>query len=137
MLRGESITQDPEIQDGDLIVVPEAHYFVTILGVVEKPGVYQFRPGATVLEAVAGLGGGWKEKQSAPNRTILSRKVGDQVGVAELDLLAVTKTGDFKANPTLEDGDIIYVPQVSQNTLKGIMEILFPVASVFRLFGLD
>lgn len=137
LTKGDVLPDDPLLQDGDLVVVPESTHLVTILGVVPRPGVYPFDPGDTVLDVVARSAGGWIDGKAAPNRTILARRVQDRVGVADADLLAAAKSADFRHNPTLEDGDIIYVPPVSQTTPKGILEVLFPVASVFRLFGLD
>ncbi len=135
--RNAKLPDDPLLETGDLVVVPESQRYVTVLGVVKNQGVYRFDPGDTVMDAVARLAGGWIEKQSAANRTVLSRRLGDEIGVTQVDLLAIAKGASQERNPQIENGDIIYVPTVSQHTLKGILDVLFPVASVTRLFGLD
>jgi len=133
LLRGEVIDNDPELEDGDLIVAPESTHRVTVLGFVKATGTYYFKPGETVLDGVL-KAGGWVEKQSAANRTILVRRDGDVVTWGQVDLLATAKRGDPESNPPLEDDDILYVPEVSQMTLEGFVRTLFPVSTILRMF---
>ncbi|MBP8953524.1 MAG: SLBB domain-containing protein, partial [Armatimonadetes bacterium] len=131
--RGAELPADPQLQDGDLIIVPESMHRVTILGLVKNPGNYMFKKGDRVVD-VLGEAGGWIERQGAPNRAILVRKLPDgRLGAGEISPLRTAVRGDQKGNPLLEDGDIIYIPQVSRMTFTGILNTLFQGSSFVRL----
>jgi len=73
--------------------------------------------------------------KSAANRTVLVRRTPDgRLAAGQVDLLAVSKHGREKGNPLLQDGDMIYVPTVSERTLSGIIKTIFPATSFLRLF---
>lgn len=132
--RGDEIPEDPLLQDGDLVIVPETMHRVTVLGMVKLPGNYVFKKGDRVVDAL-GQAGGWIERQGAPNRAILVRRLPDgQLGAGEISPLRTAVRGDQKGNPPLEDGDIIYIPQSSRLTLTGILNTLFQGSSFVRLF---
>ncbi len=135
--RGMDVPEDLPLQDGDVVIVPESLHIVTVMGVVRTPGNYTFKPGDRVMDAVAAAGG-WIHAKSAANRTVLARRDGDaKVGWAQIDLLGAAKKGKIEGNPELEDGDVIYVPPVSNRTFQGILKTLFPVSSLYRTFFND
>ena len=96
-------------------------------------GEQNVKKGDRVVD-VLGEAGGWIERQGAPNRAILVRKLPDgRLGAGEISPLRTAVRGDQKGNPLLEDGDIIYIPQVSRMTFTGILNTLFQGSSFVRL----
>jgi len=78
---------------------------VTVLGAVENPGVYRVASVTTVSEALS-LAGGTNERGSL--RTIeLKHRNGK---IDKIDLFRFFDTGDQDFNPTLTNGDTIFVP---------------------------
>jgi polysaccharide export outer membrane protein len=92
------------------VTVTEVNSFrVSILGEVAKPGVYQFRSAATVLEAIA-LAGGLGRYAAANKITIIRRDAnGDTKKIGFNYNRAVTTTAD-EQNILLQPGDVIFVP---------------------------
>jgi polysaccharide export outer membrane protein len=132
--RGEELPDDPVLQDRDLVVVPETMHRVTVLGGVTRSGNYVFKSGDRIIDAV-GQAGGWIDGKAAPNRTVLVRRLEDgQLAAGQVDLLAASKHGVEKGNPELQDGDMIYIPPVSNQTLRGILQTVFSASSFIRLF---
>ena len=103
-----------EIEANDVVYVqPATHADVTqskvsILGKVEKPGVYDFQEGLTALDACTMAGG--FAKYAAPNRAKITRRgANDQQETISINLDKV-RNGDEK-DILLKPGDRIYVPE--------------------------
>lgn len=136
LLHGDELTQDPELQHGDLVVIPESTHIVSVMGVVKKPGIYRFKPGERLLDAVNRGAGSWAHGKSAPNRTVLTRTIEGQQRWTKVDLLVATRDPMGENNPVLKDGDIIYIPAVSTRTMMNLVKSVFPVASFLELFNI-
>lgn len=81
-------------------------YKVSVLGKVEKPGVYDFLDGLTALDACTMAGG--FAKYAAPNRTVITRRdAAEQKITINLDKVRKGETKDVLLKP----GDRIYVPE--------------------------
>jgi len=80
---------------------------VYVLGMVKKPGAYEFKEGLTALDACV-LAGGFKEF-AAPNRTTVTRRENGENRVIKIDLNKVRK-GKAKDIP-LRPGDRIDIPE--------------------------
>jgi len=131
LLTGMTMADDPVLQDGDLISVPQSIHTVTVLGAVGKPGVITYRVGDRVLDAV-GAAGGWLPTMSAPANSILTRRIPEGLGWTPVNLILGTR-GDPKHNPALKDGDIIFVPDPRKNRFKDVMQTIFPLASLIQV----
>lgn len=100
------------LENGDRVQIPfkiemdQAKTNIFIDGEVEKPGMYPYRPGLTVLNACV-MAGGFKEF-AAPNRTTI-RRSSQKKETIKIDLEAVKdgKTADVPLQP----GDFIHVPE--------------------------
>jgi polysaccharide biosynthesis/export protein len=68
MYRGGGSANDPELQNGDTVFVPNAPVFY-IYGAVQKPGMYRLEPATSVLRALS-LGGGLAPRGSERGITI-------------------------------------------------------------------
>jgi polysaccharide export outer membrane protein len=92
------------------VIVREVNHFkVSVLGEVRKPGRYEFRSQATVLDALAVAGG--LSDFAARSRIVILRQNGR--GGAERIPVNYNKlvTADTPpSNPYLKPGDIILVP---------------------------
>ena len=101
------------LQGGDVIYVPTSRRQVLVLGMVQRPGVYDLQAGARVLDAIT-MAGGPQERAALENVGIY--RDGSLVD-SELVAMGQDKvlfTGDASENPLLQGGDIIYVPETKK-----------------------
>lgn len=96
------------LQDGDLIFVPEARNEVTLLGQFQKPGLFNFRDGDTILTAVT-LGGGPTPKADASCAVL--KRGGKEIPI---DLDAMLNRAEMKDDQPLQNGDVLYIPEGTQ-----------------------
>lgn len=78
---------------------------VSVLGAVYSPGTYLATPVKRVSDLIAEAGG---VVQGGSWRHVQLRREGRTVAVA--DVSAYIRRGDVDANPTVEDGDVVYIP---------------------------
>ena len=104
-------TRDIELQDGDIIFIPELRSKVNVLGQVNRPGFVPVPADRklTLVEAISGAGG--FTRLARTTKVQLKRKdQQNQQQVQEVDVERImrdSKTRDIQ----LRDGDIIYVPE--------------------------
>ena len=101
------------LQSGDVVYIPleraldlaESNIYVE--GEVKKPGIYEYQPGLTAMNACIMACG--FTKFAAPNRTRIIRKQGDKQETIKINLNDVRKgkIPDIKLRP----GDRIHVPE--------------------------
>lgn len=107
------MSHNPILQSGDVVYIPlekalnVAESNIYVEGEVKKPGVYEYQPGLTALNAVI-IAGGF-DKFAAPNRTRIIRKDGGKQVVIKINLNDVKKgkIPDIELKP----GDLIHVPE--------------------------
>ncbi|MCX7993183.1 MAG: SLBB domain-containing protein [Fimbriimonadales bacterium] len=96
------------LQPGDLLSIQQKPAIrVAIVGEVKKPGNYDLDAGTRALQAVA-------EAEGVTEQAALKRAFIDRRGVIiPFDLYRATVQGDTheSANPALQDGDVIVIPQ--------------------------
>ncbi len=101
------------LEDGDTIFVPEEtenRFFVG--GEVKRPGLYTWRPGTTVLDALGQAS--WETERARMSQTFVIRKKPD--GSEErirVDLVKLLRRGDMSQNVALMPGDVVYVSQTN------------------------
>lgn len=88
---------------GDVIVIPRAPT-ITVVGMVVKPGDVQLRNDTTLLTALYGADG---IQKWADLRKVQVLRHGQST---RYDVTALTH-GDVSQNPTLNDGDTVFVPE--------------------------
>ncbi|HTJ27962.1 MAG TPA: polysaccharide biosynthesis/export family protein [Candidatus Limnocylindria bacterium] len=91
-------------RDGDQLVIPRFAQ-VTMLGQVAKAGPIVLKQDQSLLTAIAAVGGPGKNADLAQ---IVIRHA-DGTTSPKIDLTKVTR-GDLAADPTLADGDLVFVP---------------------------
>ncbi len=101
------------LHPGDVVYIPLQKVLdlrqskIYIEGQVKKPGIYEYQPGLTALNAAIMAGG--FDKFAAPNRTRIIRKENGKTVVIKINLDAVKK-GEI-ADVELKPGDLIHVPE--------------------------
>jgi polysaccharide export outer membrane protein len=84
---------------------------IYFLGEVNTPGLREVAPGTTLLQALAQSGG---LTRFAATRRIQLRRTNPQTGqqwVAEIDYRALANGAALATDITLQDGDVILVPE--------------------------
>jgi len=88
---------------------------VIVLGEVQRPGYYEFKPGDGVLDAIM-LAGGFLD--SADEQQVsLSRQTPEGALVQQVDFSQLKEDRFLRDDHSLEDGDVIIVPRSSRNAL--------------------
>jgi protein involved in polysaccharide export with SLBB domain len=120
---GSPIFSQPA-QNGDVLTFPRAPR-VDVLGTVEKPGSTSLRGDATLVAALYYAGG------PAAHANLKSVQVIHDGRRKTYDLAKLQK-GDTGENPTLVDGDVVFVPQGSTFDWSQIWQAI----GALGLFGL-
>jgi polysaccharide export outer membrane protein len=94
-------------------VVPEnlqEHYFI-VAGEVSRPGKYDLRGEATVLQAIA-MAGGFTQDRAKSSEVVLYHREGDHFANGRvIDMKKMTRHRDLREDALVKPGDLIYVPQ--------------------------
>ena len=110
--RGD-MTQNLDLLSGDVVYIPlqkalnASELKIYLEGEVKNPGIYDYRPGLTVLHACIMAGG--FAKHAAPNRTKIIRQNGDDTEIIKINLKEV-KDGEIP-DVKLKPGDRIHIPE--------------------------
>ncbi|MDD3926267.1 MAG: SLBB domain-containing protein [bacterium] len=111
LLAGGQMQENVQINDGDVIIVPErADNSVYVLGKVSNPGLYQLEDSVTVMGAIARSGG-------STNRANLKRVTVIRGDLAkpermEINVQDIIQRGDKSKDIILKAGDTVYVPEL-------------------------
>jgi polysaccharide export outer membrane protein len=98
-------TPNPEVS----VIVREVNHFkVSVLGEVKKPGRYEFRSQATLLEALA-VAGGFSDF-AARARIVILRNNGNGTQRIPINYNKIVSADAAPGNPYLQPGDVIVVP---------------------------
>lgn len=123
-------TGDPElipaVLSGDAVYVPQVNqdysdvkskHIVKILGEVAKPGRYRYTSNMTILDLLSAAGG---PTSQAWIKKILIVNIGPNLETKSsvFDLMKFSKTGDLRMLPTIREGDVIYVPNSQESSMK-------------------
>ena len=121
-LTGEIPHEALTLQNQDTIIVPELVHQVSVLGAVNRPGIYRIYETSRVLEIVTLAG--WVTHDSDSGSAILIRKLGEgKIQQFPINLKRLQSGADEKENYLLNDGDIIYVPKAITITVLGQVRI--------------
>lgn len=107
------MTANPILKPGDVVYIPlkgsldVAESKIYLEGEVKRPGIYDYQPGITALNACIMAGG--FSAFAAPNRTRIIRKKDNDIEIIKINLNHVKKgeIPDIKLKP----GDRIHIPE--------------------------
>ncbi|ADL13628.1 SLBB domain-containing protein [Acetohalobium arabaticum] len=105
MLTGDGKLQNYQLQDSDVLHIPQAVIEVTILGEVRQPGVYKLEDNFHLSNLIARAGG-------LTNAAVDKAEYISGAEVKKIDLNQLM-AGDSKENIILEDGDTIRIAQTN------------------------
>ncbi len=107
------MSSNPVLMPGDVIYIPLnkaldlAESKVYVEGEVRRPGIYDYQPGMTAMNACIMAGG--FDRFAAPNRTRVVRKKDDGLEIIKINLNHV-KNGEIP-DLELKPGDRVHVPE--------------------------
>ena len=117
----------PKVRPGDVIFVPDQtkNYLdqppsevVRVLGAIGKPGRYEFSDEMSILDLLAEAGG--PTTDALQDRIIVINLSSAQTQAHVFDLLGFAKTGDIRRVPVVRAGDVVYMPNRSQDEWQQI-----------------
>lgn len=126
--------QNPELRDGDTLIVPKKQDRVYVIGEVSRGGEQEFVEGKSVLDYVGAAGGpGPRAKRK---ETVIVRTVGgsggspgeQQILPAGLDKYLAGKKP--KQPVAIQPGDIIVVPSASVRGWQELAQMIFTVRAL-------
>jgi len=117
------------LEPGDVVIVPETRTRVVVMGGVQKPGPYSYRPGDRLVDLLSAAGGLTPKASMAEIGVI--RRQGQKAAVTHVDLSKFYKNGDVTQNVVLQPEDVVYVPE---KTGIDWINLLGPLATLFLLF---
>jgi protein involved in polysaccharide export with SLBB domain len=115
---------NPPVMPGQVVVVPSSAIRVQVVGQVQRPGSYELKRGAGIVEAITAAGG--VSTAGDGTKVVVTRRGGESDGegsvggakgssnearAIEIDVDAILAGG--AAGLELADGDTVYVPELS------------------------
>ncbi len=119
-----NIKSNPPIMPGQVVVVPSSGIRVQVAGYVQRPGSYELKRGASIIEAITAAGGISTAANGA--KVVVTRRGGEGDGkgstdgaegssnaarAMEIDADAILAGGAISLE--LADGDTVYVPELA------------------------
>lgn len=101
----EDVDENVKLSDGDILYIPENVIEVSIIGEVNKPGRYKMVNGLKLSDLLARAG-------SLTDKAAKKVRYSSDGKTENIDLVQLF-SNDTKNNPTLKDGDSIYVPETT------------------------
>lgn len=109
LLKGGDQFSNLPLQNKDLVYIPKAEYFY-IIGQVQKPQAYLYlKKEVTLVEAISMAGG--FTPIAARNRTRIIRVEDGVEKIIEVQVDAITKSGQKEKDVVIQPGDVIVVPE--------------------------
>jgi protein involved in polysaccharide export with SLBB domain len=114
-------SNNPPLQDGDVIVVPQNLQRYAIVGQVARPGYYPIPEGKPFLlsDAIAQAGG--MTPRAITSTVTILRMEGDTLSRLRVPYQQFLKRGKLDANPPIREGDVIYLAEVNRLELGQIL----------------
>jgi polysaccharide export outer membrane protein len=114
-------SNNPPLQDGDVIVVPQNLQRYAIVGQVARPGYYPIPEGKPFLlsDAIAQAGG--MTPRAITSTVTILRMEGDTLSRLRVPYQQFLKRGKLDANPPIREGDVIYLAEVNRFELGQIL----------------
>jgi polysaccharide export outer membrane protein len=129
-----SVDQLPVLNDEDTVVIPgtadvyTGSFGVTVMGAVAKPGTYRLQSDKRDLMSAVLASGGFRTDASLKRLKIIRAGEDGTTTTQEVNVRNYLDKGDTSANPLLEPGDTVNVPQ--QSNWKANWSIILSTAAV-------
>jgi len=126
LIKGGDLSQNIRLQPGDTIVVPAATKDVLVLGAVKNPGRFNLKRRDTLLAALAVAGG------PTENADLLQAYMTRDASVLPVNFKRLLGEKEIRQNVLLQDKDFIYIPDVRDNRVFVLGEVVHPGVVPFR-----
>lgn len=136
LLKRGDLSQNYELQDGDVLNVPEnLNNRIFIFGAVQQPGAKLYRDGMTVSEALIDAGGDIPYRTQLSKTTVQRPRPGapGQYDFMEVDLIKFLKKNDANQNLALRPGDIVFFADSKTPDANRIAQLSTSVANFFYI----
>ena len=100
---------------------------VYVLGMVNKPGLYELEKQHNLLDAI-GIAGSYT-KEAAKRRVTIIRK-NQEKNPIKVNLMDIWEKGDMRQNYVLGDGDVVYLADNGQINIPNIMSAAYQLAAI-------
>jgi polysaccharide export outer membrane protein len=121
--RLKALYENPQVA---VLMKEYANNRVFVFGRVQNPGVVNFQGKPTFLEAIArsgGLSGVDKASQDMPSRCLVNRGNSE---LYRIDLKALLEDGDLRYNIVMQNNDVIFIPQNTDQLVYVLGEVTTP-----------
>ncbi len=105
---------------------------VAVLGMVSRPGTYEFKDGETVMHAISMAGSYDVERAKLKEATLRRRLPNQEEQIIPLDLNALFLKGDMSYNLPLKPNDVIFIPEDTVNRVYVLGKVFRPGAYVWK-----
>lgn len=126
-------SQNVALQDGDVLVVPNAPDSVFVLGEVNKPGVEPYTPGNQIREYLTLAGGPATHANLKHAKLVRNIEGSSKPEVYNLNLNDILIGGKLPKDLLVEPGDVIYVPRSEVTSLADVVNYVTNYA-ILRAF---
>ncbi|ACI18334.1 SLBB domain-containing protein [Dictyoglomus thermophilum] len=120
-----------ELKDGDTLYIPELRRLVYVLGQVNNPAAYEYREGRKLTEYIS-MAGGFKDRADL-SRIAIVREINGETKVIPINVNEIVNKGRSDLDITIEENDIIFVPEVF---IKGWQDIVNILSGIFYVYSL-
>ncbi len=133
----------PRLNPGDVIFVPDRSVefleaprrdLVHVLGAVAKPGKYPFSDYMTILDLIAAAGG--TTPTAFQHRILIVNMSGIDRKATYFNLPKFMKTADTQLLPVIRPGDVVYVPEDSQDDVAAAGNFMRHMSDIASLYAL-
>lgn len=135
-------SQNFELQDGDILDIPrEQKNRILVLGAIKAPGMYPYREGMRISDAVA-IAGGEIRYLSRFSKTFILREIPGRPNEylrINADFVKFTKSNDYAQNVRLMPGDMVYIPETNTpdaTQLQSFVNSAFVINTFGGFFGI-
>ncbi|MCD6451052.1 MAG: VCBS repeat-containing protein [Acidobacteria bacterium] len=131
------LTQNPILDDGDVIYIPSlilSENRALVLGEVNKPGIIELREGTRLLEAISKAGSFTKDANLKQVFVVRGNYL-KKPEIIVVDLTKVLKGVDVTQNIPLSRDDIVYVPRSFFAKISDFIKVFHPaLTSVYTIY---
>jgi polysaccharide export outer membrane protein len=121
LLKDGDLMQNLLLEPGDRVVVPGPLKHVSVLGEVRQPDRYRVNLDTTLMDALSIAKG-----VNVQTADLYMAYVARNKQVLPINLKRLLSMGDLSQNVLMEDGDVVYVPDIRDNRFFVLGEVFKP-----------
>ena len=122
----------PPAKKVSVVISSSAGAFVYVFGEVAKPGRYPYRRGMTLLDAIS-LAGGHDRFRASLSVSLVRSPPSSRPVASKVNLGRILDGDPRVSDPSLEPGDIIYVPtSLMTRVADAVTYVLQPITSLIN-----